>query len=87
MEDFKKSLEKAENFAKKIIGCASDEKLAVKELESALGIAKEIAENSTVDRNSIEKTVFNSTIIESFYDEKFSNADKEIIYRDMLKRR
>lgn len=51
----KQSLIKAEEFAKKIISLAADEKLTVYELYAAADKAKDIANFSTVDKSSIGK--------------------------------
>lgn len=51
----KESMMKLENFAKKIIELAAEEKLTVSELHSAVNIAKGISDNSTVEVESIKK--------------------------------
>lgn len=55
-----KSMEKSEDFAKRIIKLAAEEKLTVSELCNAADIAKDISDNSTVEVESIEKSVFPS---------------------------
>ncbi len=54
------ALTKLDEFAKKIIQTASEEKLTVGELCRAADMAKGISGNSTVDVESIEKTDFPS---------------------------
>lgn len=51
----KQTLIKAEEFAKKIISLAADEKLTVCELYAAADKVKDIANCSTVDKGSIGK--------------------------------
>lgn len=53
-------LTKSEEFAKKIIQMAAEEKLTVSELYSAADMAKGISGNSTVEVESVEKTDFPS---------------------------
>lgn len=56
----KTTLSKAEEFAKKIIRMAVEEKLTVGELYSATNMAKGISDNSAVEIESIEKADFPS---------------------------
>ena len=54
------ALTKAEEFAKKIIQLAAEEKLTVGELYNAADMAKGISDNSTVEVGSIGKADFPS---------------------------
>lgn len=54
------ALTKSEEFAKKIIRMAAEEKLTIGELYDAADMAKRISDNSTVKVESIEKTDFPS---------------------------
>lgn len=56
----KEFYEKTEEFAKKIINLAAEERLTVRELCKSADIAKGISDNSTVEVDSIEKTDFSS---------------------------
>lgn len=49
-----------ENFAKKIINLAAEDKLTVSEFDYALKIAKSISEKSTVESDAINKFDFES---------------------------
>lgn len=59
----KEFYEKTEEFAKKIINLAADEGLTVRELCKAADTAKEIADYSAVDKNSVEKPDYPSQYI------------------------
>jgi len=61
--DYKETLERAEEFAKKIINLAAEDNLTICELCKAADIAKAVSENSMVDKGSIEKTDFASCYI------------------------
>lgn len=54
------ALTKSEEFAKKIVELASEDKLTVWELHKAADMAKEISDCSTVEIESIEKVDFPS---------------------------
>lgn len=56
----KKGMIKSEHFAKKIIKLDAEEGLTVAELYKAADMAKRISDNSTIEADSIEKTVFPS---------------------------
>jgi len=66
----KESLERSEKFAQEIITLAAAKKLTVAELYRAADIAKEVANNSIVDEESIEKTDFSSRHIVAACDGK-----------------
>lgn len=68
--DGKEFYEKTEGFAKKIINLAAEEGLTVRELYGAADIAKDIANNSFVEREAIVKTDFPSTHIVETCSEK-----------------
>ena len=51
--DYKETLERSEEFAKKIINLAAEDNLTVYELCKAADIAKAVSENSMVDKESI----------------------------------
>ncbi len=53
-------MEKTEEFAKKIIRLAAEEGLTVRELYGASDMVKQIADNSTVEWEAVEKTDFPS---------------------------
>lgn len=61
--DGKEFYKKTEEFAKKIINLSTEEGLTVRELWCAADIAKDIANNSSVEREAIVKTDFPSTHI------------------------
>lgn len=61
--DGKEFYEKTEEFAKKIINLAAEEGLTVRELCKAVDTAKEIADYSVVDKNSVEKPDYPSQYI------------------------
>lgn len=67
--DSKEFLEKTEEFAKKIIRLAAEEKLTVNELYKSADIAKAVADNSTVEREAVQKTDFPSAHIDTTCDE------------------
>lgn len=58
--DSKEFIEKAEEFAKRIINLAAEEGLTVRELCKAADTAKGIAERSKVDKESIERVDYPS---------------------------
>lgn len=58
--DGKEFYEKTEEFAKKIINLALEEGLTVRELRKSADMAKWIANNSILDKDSIENTDFPS---------------------------
>lgn len=68
--DGKEFYEKTEEFAKKIIKLAKEDRLTVRELCKAADAAQGIAYNSMVDSESIEKTDFPSRHIACACDEK-----------------
>lgn len=70
----KMELTKSEEFAKKIIQMAAEEKLTVVEFYRAADIAKGISDNSTVDVESVERTDFPSQHI--------STCDEKGLFRD-----
>lgn len=61
--DGKEFYKKTEEFAKKIINLAAEEGLTVRELCKAADTAKEIADYSVVDKNSVEKPDYPSQYI------------------------
>lgn len=54
---------RSENFARKIIKLAAEQKLTVNELYGAADMAKRISDNSTVEWEAVAKTDFPSTHI------------------------
>lgn len=66
---------KTEEFAKKIINLAADEGLTVRELYGAADMAKRISDNSTVDREAVERTDFPSRHI-------IATCDRKELFRD-----
>lgn len=54
------ALTKSEEFAKSIVELAKEKGLTVRELYAAADMAKRTADNSMIDVESIEKTVFPS---------------------------
>lgn len=64
--DYKESLKRSEEFAKKVINLAVEEGLTIGELHKAADIAKEVSGNSLVDYGSIEKTNFYFPIIAAY---------------------
>lgn len=54
----KESIARTDNFARKIINLAAEEKLTVKELCYVADMLKGIAENSTVECKSLERAGF-----------------------------
>lgn len=58
--DSKEFVEKAEEFAKKIIKLAKEDELTVRQLCMAADTAKGIAYNSMIDAESIERTDYPS---------------------------
>lgn len=71
----KEFYEKTEEFAKKIINLAAEERLTVRELCKAADTAKGIAEHSKVDKESIKRADYSSCHIVCALDGKelFSN--------------
>lgn len=59
----KESIARIENFSRQIIKLAAEEKLTVRELCYAADMLKGIAENSTVEWESVEKSEFPSKYI------------------------
>ena len=68
--DYIETLERSEEFAKKIINLAAEDNMTVYELCKAADIAKAVSENSMVDKESIEKTDFASCYITETCDEE-----------------
>lgn len=66
----KESMIRSENLARKIIKLAEEEGLTVRELWCAADIAKDIANNSSVEREAIVRTDFPSTHIVETYNGK-----------------
>lgn len=58
--DAKESYIKTEEFAKKIVKLSADDGLTVKELRKAVDMAKWIANNSIVDKESIDKAEYSA---------------------------
>lgn len=54
--EYKKILEKTEEFAKEVVNLAVEKGITVSEFGSALDTAKIMAANSLVDKDCVEKT-------------------------------